>query len=93
MDSPTGTRYLYSLYWAIAIVETIGYGDIEPEQPMTVIMLLFVLLIGVFVFSYLMGNVTSIVHLFYGLEGDSGVVREDVSMSRRGIDFFLECIF
>jgi hypothetical protein len=53
MDAPPGTRYLYSLYWAIAIVETIGYGDIKPAQPLTVVMLLIVMLTGVFIFSYL----------------------------------------
>jgi hypothetical protein len=78
MDSPPGTRYLFSLYWAIAIVETIGYGDIKPAQPLTVVMLLIVMLTGVFVFSYLMGNVASIVHLFYGLEEKTSVLREDV---------------
>lgn len=81
MDAPAGTRYAYSLYWAIAIVETIGYGDILPSQPSTVFALLLVMLVGVFVFSYLMGNVTSIVNLFDGLEARSSAAREEVSPS------------
>jgi hypothetical protein len=81
MDASAGTRYAYSLYWAIAIIETIGYGDILPSQPSTVFALLIVMLIGVFVFSYLMGNVTSIVNLFDGLEARSSAAREEVSVS------------
>jgi hypothetical protein len=94
MDAPAGVRYAYSLYWAIAIIETIGYGDIKPSQPSTVVALLIVMLVGVFVYvallpplyfcntlcmySYLMGNVTSIVTLFSGLEEKSVAAREEV---------------
>ncbi len=78
MDAPAGARYAYSLYWAIAIIETIGYGDISPSQPSTVFALLIVMLVGVFVYSYLMGNVTSIVNLFDGLEAKSKEARDEV---------------
>ena len=81
MDAPAGVRYAYSLYWAIAIIETIGYGDIKPSQPTTVFFLLIVMLVGVFVYSYLMGNVTSIVNLFDGLEVKSQQAREEVRVA------------
>ena len=81
-DASDSTRYVYSLYWAIAIIETIGYGDIRPVQPITCALLLLVMLTGVFVFSYLMGNVTTIVHLFYGLEEGTSNKREDVRLAK-----------
>ncbi len=90
-DASDSTRYVYSLYWAIAIIETIGYGDIRPVQPMTCALLLLVMLTGVFVFSYLMGNVTTIVHLFYGLEEGTSNKREDVRLAKTVFHLALFC--
>jgi hypothetical protein len=84
MDADVGTRYLYSLYWATAIIQTIGYGDILPVQPFTVLMVLFVMLTGVFVFAYLLGNVASIVALFDGLEAESTAKREEARKRTAG---------
>jgi hypothetical protein len=83
MDTSSSTRYVYSLYWAIAIIETIGYGDIAPVQNMTVVMLIVVMLTGVFVFGFLMGNVASIVSLFDGLQKKSSIARDEASKTNR----------
>ncbi len=69
---------MFSFYWATAIIQTIGFGDILPVQPLTVLVVLFVMLTGVFVFAYLLGNVASIVSLFDGLEAESTAKREEV---------------
>ena len=58
MCTGSGQTYLYSLYWAIATVTSIGYGDVaatpfnESEQIAAVIMMLF----GSLTFAYLIGS-------------------------------------
>lgn len=53
-----GRQYLYALYWSIATVTSIGYGDVVatplhiPEQATAVVMMLF----GSLLFAYLVGS-------------------------------------
>jgi hyperpolarization activated cyclic nucleotide-gated potassium channel 2 len=45
-------RYVNSVYWAVATMSTIGYGDISPATPLERLFGLGFLLVACFVFSY-----------------------------------------
>ena len=55
--------YLTSTYWAMTTLSTIGYGDISPSLKNTgeVGFVLFVQLVGIFVFSYVVSAMASLI--------------------------------
>jgi len=56
-DGPT--RYLQSVYWVIETLTTIGYGETTPVTNTQRIFALGVMLCGVAVYGYVIGNVAS----------------------------------
>jgi hypothetical protein len=54
------TRYLRSLYWSITTLATIGYGDITPTENAQIVYTMIVMLIGVGIYGYVIGNITSL---------------------------------
>ncbi len=58
-----GDRYLRALYWCITTITTIGYGDYGPDHDSNVQILytMGVQLIGVGMFSYIIGNVATLI--------------------------------
>lgn len=56
-DGPT--RYLQSIYWVIETLTTIGYGETTPVTNTQRIFALCVMLCGVAVYGYVIGNVAS----------------------------------
>lgn len=46
ISANTGTRYLYSLYWAIVTVGTVGYGDIVAVSNWEKIVAIIVIMMG-----------------------------------------------
>ncbi len=54
------TRYIDSLYWCIQTFTTVGYGDITPKDNPQHIYSILVMLFGVGVYGYLIGNVANI---------------------------------
>jgi voltage-gated potassium channel len=52
--------YLEAVYWALTTVATIGYGDITPTSAPQMLYAMFVMLIGVGVFSYAIGAVAGL---------------------------------
>ena len=59
-DGPLAKQYLYSMYWALTTLTTVGYGDITPttdiERRFTCVALLF----GALIFAYILGDIGSL---------------------------------
>lgn len=60
-DSTLGTQYLASFYWTITTLTTVGYGDILPVNSIERFYCIFVMLGGVFFYSYTIGTITSVI--------------------------------
>lgn len=48
-----GSQYIYSLYWAVTTIVTVGYGDITPQNEWEIIVTICVELSGSALFGYL----------------------------------------
>lgn len=46
-------KYIYSLYWAVSTIVTVGYGDITPQNEYEVLVTIFIELLGSALFGYL----------------------------------------
>jgi len=49
-------QYLYSIYWALMTLTTVGYGDITPTNDVERVYVLFCLLVGAIVFGFLLST-------------------------------------
>ena len=60
---PFGDRYIRALYWCITTITTIGYGDYGPdhESNRQIIYTIAVQLMGAGLFSYIVGNVATLI--------------------------------
>lgn len=50
-------KYCYIMYYSIAVVTTIAYGDITPLNPIEVIYTIFALLVVTIIFGYIMTEI------------------------------------
>lgn len=55
------SQYITSIYWVYMTIETLGYGDIYGNTNLEYYFSIVVMLMGVFVFAYLMGSINSLV--------------------------------
>ena len=53
-------RYIYSIYWSVTTLITVGYGDFTPQNQYEVMFTIFVILIGCGTFAYGINSVGSI---------------------------------
>lgn len=63
-DYPSEDLYLFSLYWGLTVLDTIGYGDIVPVITSERILCLIWLVFGVSFYSYAISNLSVI---FYNM--------------------------
>ena len=59
-DKDNTQKYVVCLYWALATVSTIGYGDVLPVNHSERTFSVAVALIGVVIFAFAMGNITTL---------------------------------
>ena len=60
-DMETGDQIITSLYFALTTLSTVGYGDLFPVSQIERIFAVIVMLLGVAFFSFIMGNIMTIV--------------------------------
>jgi voltage-gated potassium channel len=54
------SNYLKALYWCITTLATVGYGDITPATNEQMVYAMVVMIIGVGVYGYVIGNVATL---------------------------------
>ena len=60
-DEPWQTRYLYSFYWSLTTLTTVGFGDITPQNEMEYLICILGLMMGSVTFGYFINSVGSII--------------------------------
>lgn len=77
------SNYITALYWTTTTLTTVGYGDIVPHSNFEKLYSVVVMIIGVGLYGYLIGNVVSVItkrdptheHFISNLENLSSLVR------------------
>jgi hypothetical protein len=59
---PTSIKYLYSIYWSVTTVTTIGYGDVTPVTDLEVCFAILAEVIGMFIFVYATNSVSQLMN-------------------------------
>lgn len=54
------SNYILALYWSVTTLTTVGYGDVVPETNPEIIYTMVVLILGVGLYGYVIGNIASI---------------------------------
>jgi voltage-gated potassium channel len=54
------SRYLDALYWCVTTLSTVGYGDVTPENAVQKIFTMGVMVLGVGVYGFIIGNIATI---------------------------------
>ena len=82
LDKPPSIQYLYSVYWSLMTLTTVGYGDITPTNDLERLYALASLLIGALVFGYMVSSVGSLID---NLDNRSNMVDEKLSQMQEVI--------
>lgn len=60
-DESNSVKYLYSVYWALQTLTTVGYGDIPADTNEEKIVCIFWMVFGVGFYSFTIGNLSSFI--------------------------------
>ena len=58
---PDLDRYLDAIYWSTTTLTTVGYGDLLPRTPVQKVYAVGVMLLGVGLYAFLIGNIASLI--------------------------------
>jgi len=61
LTAPLETQYLFSIYWALMTLTTVGYGDITPANDSERLYALGSLLLGALVFGFMLSSIGGLV--------------------------------
>ncbi len=59
-DTSEYTAYLGALYWCVTTLTTVGYGDVTPSTEGEMMYAMLVMILGVGVYGYVIGNVANV---------------------------------
>lgn len=59
LDATDFEQYLASLYWSVVTCATVGYGDILPTNFYELTCAMFIMIIGVAIFSFVLGDLAN----------------------------------
>ena len=59
IDEPVFTVYIASVYWSVVTCTTVGYGDILPTNGYELFWGMIIIVVGVAVFSFILGDLSS----------------------------------
>ena len=54
-------KYIISIYFCISTMTTVGYGDLSPNTTIEQIFGIFIMVLGVLVFTFISGSLSSII--------------------------------
>jgi hypothetical protein len=60
-DKPVEHQYLTSIYWAMTVLTTVGFGDIGPSTPAEMVFSCVAEMAGCFMFAILMGSIAAMI--------------------------------
>lgn len=61
IDEDYGELYVTGLYWCVTTLATVGYGDIRPFNIPERLYTTIVMVIGIFIYSYIIGSLTNLI--------------------------------
>jgi hypothetical protein len=69
-DMTASQRAVAMIYYSFTSLSTVGFGDLRPYNDAERVVVSFILLVGVAIFSYVMGNFTEILDTFKEIDAE-----------------------